>query len=114
MKLTINNRNLSVPDTLDSLIQTRLRLLGNRVRIDEATILLERRPESSPSFRVEMMIAVPGPDLRAEARDSTPFQAFSKALGDIEHRLRLRDRKRQPGARALRTSTPSSRATSFR
>lgn len=116
MKLTIRNQNLAAVSTLDALIETRMHLLGNRVRIDEATVLVERRPESSPAYRVALNIAVPGPDLRAEGVDSTPVQAFSRALSEIEEHLRKRERKRLlrvPG-RSRRTSTPGQRATAYR
>ncbi len=116
MKLTIQNRNIATISTLDSLIETRLQLLGNRVRIDQATVVLERRPEASPAYRVHLHVAVPGPDLKAVRVDNTPFQAFTRALSEIEEVLRERERKRaaEAPARLRRTSTPPGRASGFR
>lgn len=116
MKLTIRNRNLPSVRTLDALIETRLLALVERVRIDEASVVVEHCREASPPFRVEIHLAVPGPDLRAERIDATPLQAFTRALDDIELRLRERAQNRldRAPARALRTSTRGLRASSFR
>lgn len=116
MKLTIRNRNLASATTLDALIETRLLALADRVRIDDATVLVEYTRDASPPYRVELLLAVPGPDLRAERIDNTPLQAFTRALHDIELRLRERAHNRlgRAPARARRTSTPGTRASRFR
>jgi ribosome-associated translation inhibitor RaiA len=90
MKLTIRNRHLAPDQSLDVLIENRLVTLSERVRLDEATVAVERRPEASPQFRVELHLAVPGPDLRAERVDHSPVRAFTRALEDLEARLRER------------------------
>ncbi len=106
MKLTIRNHTFRAAHTLDSLIETRLLALAGRVRIDDATVLVEHRADASPPFRVEIHVAVPGPDLRTERIDNTPVQAFTRAVEDIENRLRERSLKRlgRSSSRAHRTS----------
>ena len=100
MKLTIRNRNLSPEPAFDALIEARLIALADRVRIDDATVTIERLAEASPPYRVQLHIAVPGPDLRAEHNDSTARQAFTRALDDIERKLRERELKRIGRTRA--------------
>lgn len=113
MKLTIQNRNLPVGRTLDTLIEARLLTLARRVQIDDATVLVERRAEASPAFRVALHLAVPGPDFRAEFVDHTAMQAFTRAFAEIERRLRERSRHRlgREGARAPHGSARSGRTS---
>lgn len=115
MKLTIRNCNLHPARALDALIETRLIQLAERVRIDDATIVVEHRADASPPFRVALHIAVPGPDLRTERIDNTPVQAFTRALEDVERRLRERalNRLGRPGG-AKRTSPRHMRSARLR
>ncbi len=107
MKLTIRNRNISTEHAIDALIEASLIALAGRVRIDDATVTIERLAEASPPYRVQLHLAVPGPDLRAEHQDSTARQAFTRALDDIERKLRERELKRigRTRARSPRTNT---------
>jgi len=68
--------------------------------------VLTRKPESAPPIRAEIHVAVPGPDLRAEASDHTPGQAFKRAFDAILSKLRLRrlNRSRQQKDGSVRTS----------
>jgi ribosome-associated translation inhibitor RaiA len=90
MKLTIRNLNLALKDNLDAFITNRLLALSERVRIDDAQVVLERRAELRPPFRIALHVAVPGPDLHAEHTANSPLQAFTAAFEKIEKRLRLR------------------------
>ena len=94
MKLTIRNRNLTTEHAFDALIESRLIALAERVQIDDATVTVERLTDASPPYRVQLHIAVPGPDLHAEHDDNTVRQAFTRALDNIERKLRERELKR--------------------
>ena len=106
MKLTIRNHTLRSPRSIDALIETRLLTLADRVRIDDATVLVEHRTDASPPFRVEIHLAVPGPDLSTERIDNTAVQAFTRAIEDIGDRLRERSlqRRGRSSSRAHRRS----------
>jgi ribosome-associated translation inhibitor RaiA len=106
MKLAIQHYHLDSSHELDLLIRTRLLGLQPRLHIDEAKVQLEYLYEESPAFSVKVHVATPGPDLRVERRDHTIRAAIDKALKDVEtkaanrserHRLRLRERLREPG-----------------
>lgn len=116
MKLTIRNRNLVTEHAFDALIESRLIALADRVKIDDATVTLERLTDASPPYRVQLHIAVPGPDLRAEHNDNTARQAFTRALDDIERKLRERELKRigRTRSRAPRTCVTRTRSGSCR
>jgi ribosome-associated translation inhibitor RaiA len=109
MKLTIRNQNLALKDNLDAFITNRLLTLSERVRIDDAQVVLERRVEQRPHFRIALHVAVPGPDLHAEHVASTPMQAFTAAFEMIERRLRLRALNRIGQTRKREQRTAGSR-----
>ena len=104
MKLTINHRNLPLGSSLDSLVENRLVALSERLEIDDATVVIERRAEASPPYRVHLHISVPGPDLHTEQVDNTPVQALARALKDIELKIRARSRVRQARLKARRSA----------
>jgi ribosomal subunit interface protein len=90
MKLTIHHLHITASHTLDSLVEDRLIALAELNRIDDAEVVLEHQSEKSPAFRAEVHIAVPGPDLSAEAVDHTAANAFRRAVAQIESKLRER------------------------
>lgn len=104
MKLTIKHNNLPLSRSLDSLVENRLVALSERLEVDGATVVIERRAEASPPYRVHLHISVPGPDLHTEQVDNTPVQALAKALKDIELKIRARARVRQARLKARRLS----------
>ena len=102
MKLTISNLNLPLDRSLDAIVENRLVALSERLRIDDATVVIERRVEASPPYRVHLHISVPGPDLHTEQVDHTPVQALVRALKDIELKIRARARVRLARLKARR------------
>ncbi len=106
MKLTIRHRHLRSFHALDTMVEDRLFALAEIGRIDDACVTLERRSEESPAYRAEVRIAVPGPDLSAEAVDHTVAHAFRRAATELERKLRERARRRdrtRRGAAEFRT-----------
>lgn len=116
MKLTIRNRHLPPTNAIDGVIETRLINLTQAVQIEEAVVLVEHRRESSPPYRVELHLAVPGPDLRAERIDHTPMQAFTRALDEIERKLRERTARRssRPATHVQRSAREPQRVAGHR
>ena len=109
MKLTIRHRHLRSFHALDSMVEDRLIALGELAEIGDASVLLEHRAGESPAYRAEVRIAVPGPDLSAEAADHTVANAFRRAVAEIEGRLRERALRR-----ARRTVRRGTRPAAFR
>ena len=94
MKLTIRHRRLRSFHALDSMVEDHLFALAKLGRIEDAVVVLEHRSEESPAYRAEVRIAVPGPDLSAEAVDHTVANAFRRAVGELEGKLRERTFRR--------------------
>ena len=111
MQLTINNLNLPVGSSLDSLVENHLTALSQQVHIDEAKVVIERRIEASPPYRVHLHISVPGPDLHTERVAFTPIQALTLALKELESKIRARRTIHLARVKARRTS--GSRVVSF-
>lgn len=95
MKLTIRHRSLRSFHALDAMVENHMIALAELCRIEDASVILERRSEESPSFRAEVRIAVPGPDLSAEAVDHTAANAFRRAVLELEGKLRDRSQRRE-------------------
>ena len=116
MKITIRNRNLSADQTFDALIENRILALATRCRLDDVAVLIERRSEASPQYRVDLHVAVPGPDLRCECVDHSPLRAFQRALEQVEEKLEARSAKRvgNTRTRSLRTAGARIRGPQFR
>ena len=104
MHLTINNLNLPVGHSLDSLVENRLISLSERVHIDDAKVVIERRTDTSPPYRVHLHISVPGPDLHTERFAFTPIQALTMALKEIEAKVTTRRTLHLARLKARRTS----------
>ena len=97
MKLIVHHANLRASERLDRWIEECLLGLLPLVRIEEARIRLEHVPSASPAYRATAHLLVPGPDLRVEAVDHTPQNAFAKVLAQLKagaiHRAARRLRK---------------------
>ncbi len=111
MHLTIRNLNLPVGRSLDSLVENHLTALSQRVHIDDAKVVIERRTEASPPYRVHLHISVPGPDLHTERVAFTPIQALTLALKELESKIRARRTIHLARVKPRRTS--GSRVGSF-
>ncbi len=96
MKINVQHVNLHSRDGLDRWVEDQILALGEARQIDEATVRLECRFDSSPPFAVRIHLVTPGPDLCAESTDHTLRAAFSEALAQLResvapratHRLR--------------------------
>ncbi len=84
MKLIVLHANLRASDRLDRWIEECLAGLLPLVRIEEARVRLEYVPSASPAYRASAHLLIPGPDLRVEAVDHTPQNAFAKVLAQLK------------------------------
>lgn len=100
MKLNIRHLNVPRASELQSLIKERLASLEPRLQIDEARVRIECREESSPAFRVQIHLVIPGPDVKADRSDHTITAALDKVMADVEATIAFRDKKRHQQARS--------------
>jgi ribosome-associated translation inhibitor RaiA len=86
-----------------------------QLRIDEAHVLVERRLEASPPFRIAAHLVTPGPDVFAEGVDHTLRAALQKTIAQLEARIDHRHLKRaQRGQNQFKTASPAQLATAGR
>jgi len=94
MKLTVKHYRHTPSSTFTALIEKELESLRSSLQIDEARIIIERRHEASPPFRIAMHLVTPGPDLVSESVDHTLRAAMQKAVGLLWDKIGLRSEKR--------------------
>ena len=110
MKLTLQHRYHQSSPAFIALLKEQLDLL--QLRIDEARVLVERRLEASPAFRVAAHLVTPGPDVFAEGVDHTLRAALQKTIAQLEARIDHRHFKRaQRGQNHFKTASPAQLAT---
>jgi ribosome-associated translation inhibitor RaiA len=76
------------------------------LRIEEAHVRLEHRPEASPSFRVRVHLVTPGPDVVAESCGHTLHATIVKVMAELESHLGRRALKRVRRLRSNRQEPP--------
>lgn len=95
MKLTVQHFDLPSTHPVDALVEERILALQVRLRIDEASVRLERQGHLSPPFRVSVHLVTPGPDVLAESRAHTLRAAIDKTLALLERDLDDRAARRR-------------------
>jgi ribosome-associated translation inhibitor RaiA len=87
MKLVLQSRDHYPSAAFNDLVESEMASLSNRMRIDEARMLIEHLPEASPPFRVSAHLVTPGPDVMAKATDHTLRAAFAKVIRQLRDRI---------------------------
>lgn len=110
MKIDFRLRGWKSSAALQQLVEGQLERLRTFVRVSDAAVVLERSRAATPPWIARVHLQVPGPDLRAEARDHTAEAAWRKVMqalyGEVGRRL---DRRRQRAGERLRLR-PAGRA----
>ncbi len=112
MKLIFTHRHHQPSPSFTALVTQRLESLREALQIDEARVLIERRLEASPAFRITAHLVTPGPDVLAEAVDYTLRAALDKMIGQLEARIDHRHQKRaRRGPNPLKKTAPTRHAS---
>jgi ribosome-associated translation inhibitor RaiA len=95
-------RGLRVSAGTRSWLEQRLEGLQSLIPITTAAVVLEHRGDLTPAFRTFVLLAVPGPDIHAEARDYTLEATWLKVLTLLRKQIERRKtrqlaRAKQPG-----------------
>ncbi|MCG3146869.1 MAG: hypothetical protein PCFJNLEI_00303 [Verrucomicrobiae bacterium] len=94
MQIVISHNDVKSVDEQDRLIEQRLLALADRLQIDEARVVFERRWDCAPPYRVGIHIVTPGPDLMVEGEDQTLAAAVLKSLRALDRKVRGRTAQR--------------------
>lgn len=95
MKLHIQHRHHQPSPSFSALVASQFESLSPALQIDEARVLIERRLEASPAFRIAAHLVTPGPDIQAEGVDHTLRAALQKLVASLSARIKGRHAKRE-------------------
>ena len=99
MQIVIAHKHVKSVDEQDRVVEQRLFALADRLQIDEARVVFERRWDGAPPYRVGIHIVTPGPDVLAEGEDQTLPAAVLKSLRQLETKARARAERHRNRAR---------------
>ena len=100
MKSQFHIRGLNVNAGLRRELEQALEGLQDLILVSAAAVVLEYERHNAPAFRAFVLLAVPGPDIHAEARDHTLEATWLKVTAAL--RKQIEQRKSQQGARLKR------------
>jgi ribosomal subunit interface protein len=78
-----------------SWLELQLERLRSLIPVSTADVLLERQRDGAPAFRAQVHLAVPGPDIHAEARDHTLQAAWLKVAKKLRQQIERRKIRQQ-------------------
>ena len=95
MKLQMQYRGLHSNGRLEQLVSQSLEALRRLLPISTAHVVMEQQRDGSPAYRVRAHLAVPGPDVHAEASDHTLHAAWRKLARKLSHQFQRRKARQQ-------------------
>ena len=95
MKIQFHILGLSLNSSLRHWLKQPLERLQSLISVAGAAVVLEQRRDDAPAFRAFVSLAVPGPDIHAEARDHTLEAAWLKVITALRQQIERRKTSRQ-------------------
>jgi len=102
-------RGLNVNSGFRRRLEHQLEGLQRLISVSVAAVVLDHRRDDPPAFRAYVSLAVPGPDIHAEARDHTLEAAWLKVATAL--RRQIGQRKSRQDARLKRNGHVRARAS---
>lgn len=102
MKIHFRIHGLKANANLRGWLEKQLERLHKLIPVSTADVVLERGRNSAPAFRAQVHLAVPGPDIHANARDHTLEAVWLKVAKNLRHQIerrKLRQQLRHKGGR---------------
>lgn len=90
MKIQFHLWGIQPSEPVRHSLQQPLEQLQKLIAISTAAVVLEQRRETTPGIRAFVSLAVPGPDIHAEAWDHTVKAAWLKVIADLRYQIELR------------------------
>ena len=90
MKIQFRIRGLNAHATWQDLVMEQLHRLKSLTNIEFAEVILEKQRNSASAVRAHVHLAVPGPDIHAEARDHTLEAAWLKVTTALRQQIERR------------------------
>ena len=95
MKIQFRIHSLNANANLRGWLGKQLERLHKLIPVSTADVVLERGRNSAPAFRAQVHLAVPGPDIHADARDHTLEAAWLKVSKKLLHQIERRKMQQQ-------------------
>ena len=95
MKIQFRIRGLNSNASLRAWLAQQLEHLRSLVPVSTADVMLERQRDGAPAFRAQVHLAVPGPDIHAEACDHTLHAAWLKVAKKLRQQITRRKTRQQ-------------------
>jgi len=92
------NINARARNSLEELLER----LQSLISITKAVVVVEHCRNRAPAFRAFVLLAVPGPDIHAEARDYTLGAAWRKVNASLRKQIEQRRAKRLARIKSMR------------
>jgi ribosome-associated translation inhibitor RaiA len=95
MKIEFHIRGFQASTRLRRWLEQPLNRLRGLVTVTTADVVIERQREIAPAFRAFVHLAVPGPDIHAEAREHTLEAVWLKVIGALRRQVAARNNRRK-------------------
>ena len=102
MKIQFHIRGINITARARNRLRESLERLQNRIPITAAAVVLEHCSENAPAFRAFILLAIPGPDIHAEARDHTLEAAWLKINAALRKQIEQRKAKQLARTKSIR------------
>ena len=106
MKIQFRIRGLNANASLRAWLEQQLERLHRLIPVSTAEVVLEHQRETTPGFRAHVHLAVPGPDIHADARDHTVQAAWLKVFKNLSRQIERR-RTRQAARHKTNQQLPA-------
>jgi putative sigma-54 modulation protein len=95
MKIQFRIRGLNSTASLRTWLEQQLEHLRSLMPVSTADVVLERQRDGAPAFRAQVHLAVPGPDIHAEACDHTLQAVWLKVARKLRQQIEQRKTRQQ-------------------
>ena len=95
MKIQFRIRGLNANASLRVWLEQQLERLHRLIPVSTAEVVLEHQREATPAFRAHVLLAVPGPDIHAAARDHTLEAAWLKVTKNLRKQIERRKARKE-------------------
>ncbi len=102
MIIQLRIRGFKVSAELRRWLQQPLERLRALIPVSGAAVVLEREREAAPAFRAFVHLAVPGPDIHAEAREHTLEAVWLKVVAALRRQVEGRWSRRKARVKSKR------------
>jgi putative sigma-54 modulation protein len=107
MKMQLQIRGVKASAELQRWLEEPLERLRGLIPVSAAAVVVEREREAAPAFHAFVHLAVPGPDIHAEAREHTLEAVWLKVVAALRRQVEGRTSRRQARVKSKRQMPPA-------